>query len=198
MVRPFDIEVARALMDEVELPDSVEAAMAVWPARLLAEITQRARARGVPMPDLNTLAPIPMVNFCFPHYFLLPFFGNMASYRCRPTGPESCLFEIWSLSLYPEDEKREKPVAPVAIRHDDPSWPLISAQDFANLPLQQQGLHAQGFEYMRLSREFEGAISSNHRAIDAFLAGENAANLVKVMNVACSSIDTPVRYESLI
>ena len=28
---------------------------------------------------------------------------------------------------------------------------MIPAQDFSNLPRQQQGLHARGFEFMRLS-----------------------------------------------
>ena len=39
------------------------------------------------------------VEFCFPHYFLLPMFGNMSSYRIRPLGPEKCLFELYSLIL---------------------------------------------------------------------------------------------------
>jgi len=41
--------------------------------------------------------PINAVEFLMPHYFLLPYFSSMSAYRIRPTGPESCFFEIWSL-----------------------------------------------------------------------------------------------------
>jgi hypothetical protein len=55
--------------------------------------------------------------------------------------------------------------------YDDPRWPPIPAQDFSNLPRQQQGLHARGFEYMRLSALAEGHLSNLERVIDGFLAG---------------------------
>ncbi len=48
---------------------------------------------------------------------------------------------------------------------------MIPAQDFSNLPKQQKGLHAKGFEYMRLSDRIEGLISNFERVIDGFLAG---------------------------
>ena len=54
---------------------------------------------------------------------------------------------------------------------DDPRVPPIPAQDFSNLPRQQRGLHARGFEYMRLSEQAEGGISNFERTIDGFLAG---------------------------
>ena len=44
-------------------------------------------------------------------------------------------------------------------------------QDFSNLPRQQRGLHAKGFEYMRLSEQAEGHIVNFERTIDGFLAG---------------------------
>ena len=48
---------------------------------------------------------------------------------------------------------------------------MIPAQDFSNLPSQQKGLHAKGFEYMRLSDQIEGLISNFERVVDGFLAG---------------------------
>jgi len=192
MVRPSDIDVARALKDKVELPSDLEAVPLAWFVALQDQITRQARARNIPMPDLNAIPPITSVNFCFPNYFLLPTFGNMASYRIRPLGPETCLFELWSMSLYPEGEAREKPVAPAPMGADDPRWPDIPAQDFSNLPLQQLGLHSHGFEYMRLARDAEGSISNNHRVIDQFLAGADRETLVRSMQVACASvIDSP-------
>ncbi len=58
-----------------------------------------------------------------------------------------------------------------AVGGDDPRWPPIPAQDFSNLPRQQKGLHAKGFEYMRLSERAEGHISNFERTVDGFLAG---------------------------
>jgi hypothetical protein len=69
---------------------------------------------------------------------------------------------------------------------DDPRWPAIPAQDFSNLPRQQKGLHARGFEYMRLSSRLEGHISNFQRTIDGYLAGrphEQLLPAVQAVNV---------------
>ena len=79
--------------------------------------------------------------------------------------------EIWSLTRFPEGTERPKPTAPEVWEYDDPRWPPIPAQDFSNLPRQQKGLHARGFEYMRLSEQAEGGLSNFERTIDGFLAG---------------------------
>ncbi len=144
------------------------------------------------MPDLNAIPPVSPDNFCFPHYFLLPGFGAMSSYRIRPLGPETCLFELYSLILTPEGEERPRPRAPEPILVDDPSWPAIPAQDYSNIPLQQLGLHAEGFDYMRLSREREGSISNYHRVIDGFLEGRDRRTLTRGMANACAEIDSPI------
>jgi phenylpropionate dioxygenase-like ring-hydroxylating dioxygenase large terminal subunit len=192
LVTPSDIAAARSIKDTARLPAEVEAAPPEWYRQVNDAITQAARARNIPMPDLNALPPIPQVNFCFPNFFLLPTFGNMGSYRIRPLGPEKCLFEVWGLSLYPTDETRPRPLAPKPVPHDDPSFPLIPSQDCANVVREQQGLHAQGFEYMRLAREVEGSISNYNRVIDGFLAGVDKASLVRAMQVASTPLDSPI------
>ena len=63
--------------------------------------------------------PMQGVEYLFPHYFLLAFFSSMASYRVRPLGPESCLFELWSLTTYPEGEEPEPPMEPTMLFHQD-------------------------------------------------------------------------------
>ena len=98
-------------------------------------------------------------------------YSSASSYRFRPLGPEETLMEIWSLTRFPEGSEPEKPTPPEAWECDDPQWPPIPTQDFSNLPRQQRGLHAKGFEYMRLSRGLEGHISNVERTIDGFLAG---------------------------
>lgn len=79
--------------------------------------------------------------------------------------------EIWSLTRVAEGEVRAKPTPPEPWACDDPRWPPIPTQDFSNLPRQQKGLHARGFEYMRLSTRLEGQIANVQRTIDGFLAG---------------------------
>jgi hypothetical protein len=70
---------------------------------------------------------------------------------------------------------------PEVWEHDDPRWPPIPAQDFSNLPRQQQGLHGRGFEYMRLSEQIEGHISNYQRLIDGYLAGLPHNRLVEAL-----------------
>ena len=69
---------------------------------------------------------------------------------------------------------------------------MIPAQDFSNLPRQQKGLHAKGFEYMRLSNQIEGLISNFERVIDGFLAGLPYEQLVPAMQRTNTTIDVPV------
>ena len=69
---------------------------------------------------------------------------------------------------------------------------MIPAQDFSNLPKQQKGLHAKGFEYMRLSDKIEGLISNFERVIDGFLAGLPHERLVPAIQATNTTIDVPV------
>jgi hypothetical protein len=75
---------------------------------------------------------------------------------------------------------------------DDPSWPTIPAQDFSNLPRQQKGLHARGFDYMRLSHRIEGLISNFERVIDGFLAGLPYERLLPGIQRTNTTIDVPI------
>ena len=194
MIHPRELAIAESLKD-MELPEDAGQAMQTFFGTVNHQITAQGRASGIPVPDLNAVAvsdPVAAVEFMFPHYFLLPFFSAMSSYRVRPLGPESCLFEIWSLALYPEDEERPVPVAPHPMSHDDQSFPEIPRQDYSNLPLQQLGLHARGFEYMRLSKKVEGMISNYQRLIDGYLTGAEPGKLAKATQIVCSGYDAPI------
>jgi carnitine monooxygenase subunit len=188
-VDPHEVAIAESLRT-MELPQDMMEATAAFYGRLNNEITKQGRARGVAVPDLNRLESRG-VEFLFPHFFLLPMFSAMASYRIRPLGPESCLFDIWSLALYPETEERKPPIA-MPVLYNDPNNPGIALQDFSNLPLQQEGLHAKGFQYMRLSRQIEGMISNYHRLIDGYLAGVEPSKLTKATQIVCSGYDAPI------
>jgi phenylpropionate dioxygenase-like ring-hydroxylating dioxygenase large terminal subunit len=179
MVHAKEVEIARGLKD-VDLPDDPGEAMMTWYGMLQDQITRQLRARGEPVPDLNAVAvsdPVNAVEFLFPHYFLLPSFTSMSSYRIRPLGPESCLFEIWSLTHCPEGEEWEAPMEPVVLPYDSEEFPPIPRQDYSNIPIQQLGLHAEGFEFMRLSRQVEGLVSNYQRIIDGYLTGAPGSRL---------------------
>ena len=188
MVHANDVRIAEGLRD-VELPDDREQAMATWYGLLNDAVTTWHREAGSVMPDLNELEAQGLnepMGYCFPHWFVLPMYSSASSYRFRPLGPEETLMEIWSLVRYPADEERPRPTPPEPWECDDPRWPPIPAQDFSNLPKQQQGLHTKGFEYMRLSEKGEGHLSNLERVIDGFLAGlthEALAPALREVNV---------------
>lgn len=188
MVHANDVRIAEGLRD-IELPADPEQAQAAWYRALNEAVVAWHHSEGSAIPDLNELEVTgqnePM-GYCFPHYFVLPMYSSASSYRFRPLGPEGTLMEIWSLTRYPEGSERERPTPPEVWDYDDARWPPIPAQDFSNLPRQQKGLHARGFEYMRLSEGAEGHLSNFERTLDGFLAGlphENLAGALRETNV---------------
>lgn len=90
--------------------------------------------------------------------------------------------EIWSLVRFADGDETPTLPEPEWWECDDPRWPAIPAQDFSNLPRQQAGLHARGFEYMRLSAGLEGHIANCHRVLDGFLAGLPHERLVPALH----------------
>jgi phenylpropionate dioxygenase-like ring-hydroxylating dioxygenase large terminal subunit len=174
MCHPKDIAVAKTLLD-AELPEDPDQAVAAWYGMVNQRVTEEGRARGEPTPDLNHIArnsPVKPVEFLFPHYFVLPFLSSFASYRIRPLSPETCLFELWALTHFPEGQEPEVPMKPRFLPHDSKEYPPIPQQDYANIPRQQLGLHCGEFEYMRLAKSIEGLISNYQRLIDGYLQGK--------------------------
>ncbi len=173
MVHANDVRVAERLRG-ISLPADADAAMAAWNRALNDAVFEWHRDAGHDVPDFNDLEArgfnAPM-GYVFPHYFVLPMYSSASSYRFRPLGPEETLMEIWSLTRFAQGCEPPAPAPPERWEADDPRWPPIPRQDFSNLPRQQKGLHARGFEYMRLSPTMEGHISNFERTIDRFLAG---------------------------
>jgi nitrite reductase/ring-hydroxylating ferredoxin subunit len=194
MVHAKEVAIAEQLAG-IDLPDDPALAVPAWFAKLQDEIVRQLRARGEDVPDLNQVAvsdPVNAVEFLFPHYFLLPFFTGMSSYRIRPLGPESCLFELWSLTHFPEGEAPPAPMEPTMLPFDSQSFPEIPRQDYSNIPLQQKGLHSTGFDYMRLSKQVEGLISNYHRLIDGYIEGVAPAKLAKANQQLGGNFDGPI------
>ncbi len=188
MVHANVVLIAEGLRD-VELPSEPDAATATWNRVLNDAVTSWYRDRGADVPDLNELTARGCNQEffqCFPHWFVLPMYSSASSYRFRPLGPEETLMELWSLTRDLDGEDRSAPEPPEIWECDDPRWPPIPAQDFSNLPRQQRGLHAKGFEFMRLSQGLEGHVSNFERTIDGFLAGRphhELAGALEAVNV---------------
>ncbi len=193
MVLRSEIEIAERLRRE-GVPDDISAVSKIFGRRMKEEIYAEGQAKGLPVPDLNAAEekhPYYSVEYMFPHYFLLPYYSGMSSYRIRPLTPETCLFELWSLAFLP-DEGYQRITQPTILPHDSAEIPEIPRQDYSNLPRQQLGLHAKGFEYMRLSGQMEGMISNYQRLIDGYLAGLDHAKLGKAQNVVNQAFNGPI------
>ena len=200
MLHVKELEIARSLADVdnlgIDFPEDKNQALMMWLGIVQDQITKRLQARGEPVPDLNTVCqtdPINAVEFLFPNYFLLPYFSSFSSYRIRPLGPESCLFELWSLTTYPEGEEPEAPMEPTMLPYNSAEFPPIPRQDYSNIPLNQIGLHAKGFEFMRLSKNVEGMISNYQRILDGYLAGVPIEKLAKANNLLGGNFDGVIK-----
>jgi Ring hydroxylating alpha subunit (catalytic domain) len=194
MTHAKDVRVAESLVN-TELPEDVVAATIAWRKKLNDAVVAEHRKQGMDIGDLNDVDAkhfATSVNYCFPHYFLLPTYGSASSYRIRPLGPEECLFELWSLTRFPPGVTPPKIQTPTPMAPDDPRWPPIPTQDFSNLPRQQRGLHSKGFEFMRLSNQMEGLIGNYHRLIDGYLAGRGYDQLLPASRKVSGCIDVPI------
>lgn len=142
--------------------------------RLVGAVYAAAAADGVtlPAPDPEALGRWGGVFFLFPNFFVLPQYGNALMYRSRPNGrdPESCLFELWSVTIPPDGGDSARPTmgGPFSPT-DDGAWPTIPLQDFSNIERQQRGLHSPGFRSLRLSQRYEDGIMNMHRELDRYL-----------------------------
>ncbi len=191
MVHEKEVAIARQLAD-VELPEDPQQAVMMWYGMLNHQITEQLRAAGEDVPDLNAVAvsdPINAVEFIFPNYFLLPLFSSMSAYRIRPLGPESCTFELWSLTHVAEGTEHETVMEPTILPYNSQDFPPIPRQDYANIPIQQKGLHATGFEFMRLSKDIEGLISNYNRIIDGHLKGVPSEKLASATHLLGGNFD---------
>jgi hypothetical protein len=111
--------------------------------------------------------------FLFPNYLMLAMYGNCLSYRIRPyrDDPEWCLFDVWSLTTYPEGQDPERAeLLGIFDQEDAEHWGLIPRQDFSNIERQQRGLNSASHVHHRLSTKFERGIASMHEELDRVIA----------------------------
>jgi carnitine monooxygenase subunit len=191
LVHAKEVEIARGVSGE-GLSADPQAAIMQWFGLVNAAITAKLREAGEDAPDLNQVMvehPLEAVSYLFPHYFLLTMFTSMSSYRIRPLGPESCLFEIWSLTQFPEGQDPQPPMEPTVLPYDSKDFPLIPQQDYSNIPIQQKGMHSEGFDYMRLAANVEGLVSNYQQLIDGYIAGAAPERLAAACATLGASFD---------
>ncbi len=191
MVHAKELEIMRPLVD-AEYPADPQAAVMMFFGMINDQVHKQLGAKGEPIPDLNAVAvsdPVNAVEFLFPHYFLLPMFSCMSSYRIRPLGPESCLFELWSLAPFAPGKEPPVPQEMTMLPYDSKQFPPIPQQDYSNIPIQQLGMHATGFDFMRLSKEKEGMISNYQRIIDGYLGGVDQDKLTAATKTLQGNFD---------
>jgi phenylpropionate dioxygenase-like ring-hydroxylating dioxygenase large terminal subunit len=193
MIHQKEVDILREMPID-SLPDDPEQAIPMWFGMGMRAVTEGLRARGEPCPDILEVSqshPVSAVQFFFPHYFLLPTFASMSAYRIRPLGPEKCFFEIWSLTTYAEEP--DPVMEPTVLPYNSPEFPQIPRQDYSNIPIQQAGMHAQGFEFMRLSKDVEGMISNYQRIIDGYLKGLPVEKLNAAIHELRLNFDGPIK-----
>ncbi len=144
-------------------------------AEVVKALYRYAEGAGIPLPppEPSTLARWGGMFYLFPNYFVLPQYGNALVYRVRPHGddPESCLFEVWSISIPAAGGDVPRPTLQGPFAPDDAGhWPRIPLQDFGNIGRQQRGIHSRSIDGLRLSRTYEGGIANMHRELDRYLA----------------------------
>ena len=90
MTHEKDIEVAETLRDIGAARGHRRKRRSTWRRKLNEAVVEAHQQAGMDIPDLNEVDDkrfATSVNFCFPHYFLLPTYGSASSYRIRPLGP---------------------------------------------------------------------------------------------------------------
>ncbi len=174
MVLRRDVDVAKSLRGKA-LPEG-----STYGAEFIRAIYADAAAkkRPMPVPKPETAAMWGGEIFIFPNLLILPNLGNAMFYRARPDGenPDSCIFEIWSTTTYPENE----PVPPaemveVTDLHDPAQLLLIPRQDLGNIPRIQKGLHARGCRQVWFAGHHEKMIINMHRELDRYLGAPDTA-----------------------
>ena len=143
----------------------------------IAALYDYAQGAGIPMAPMGPAMQLWGGDiFMFPNYLMLPMYGNCLSYRSRPYNddPEWCIFDVWSLTTYPEGQEPERAeLKGIFDKDDTENWGLIPRQDFSNIERQQRGLHSAGFTASRLSSQYERSISNMHEELDRVIAAHS-------------------------
>lgn len=135
---------------------------------------EAAQDRGIPFPMLtpDEINRAGADWHLFPNMVFLPAPDAMLAYRARPdrNDPERCIFEVYSLVLYPDGEAPPLERQNFADWREHDAWGLILEQDFENMTEVQRGMRSMGFTGSRTNPVQERSVSNFHRALREFIA----------------------------
>ena len=159
---------AAARLRTMDIPEGSSAAAEF--ARLVGEHAQEV---GIRFPELTAeqRAEGTGVFSVFPNLVMLVSLANCFMYRVRPVGndPDSCIFEMWALRLFPPSVDPPPLVRETAAYDDQDAWGTIPGQDFANMLEVQTGLHSWGCQGLRLGTRQEMNLLNMQRELDRYL-----------------------------
>lgn len=170
-IPPHMAEVTERLL--TELPDDASLLDVLIKYGTLAR--EAAMTRGIAYPSLSPdeIARAGADWHLFPNMVFLPAPDALLAYRARPdrNDPERCIFDVYSLLLYPEGQQPplERQVFGDWTEHD--AWGLILEQDFQNMTEVQRGMRSMGFRGSRTNPVQEKSVSNFHRALHEFVDG---------------------------
>jgi len=139
-------------------------------SRLVAE---HAELVGIRFPELTPeqRAEGTGVFSVFPNLVMLVSLANCFMYRARPNGddPDSCIFDMWALRLFPPSADPPALVRETAAHDNREVWGVIPSQDFANMAEVQAGLHSWGCRGLRLGRRQEMNLLNMQQELDRYV-----------------------------
>jgi phenylpropionate dioxygenase-like ring-hydroxylating dioxygenase large terminal subunit len=164
------------LKDERALVEELRAAPRPPGSDLLSLYQERRMAllaaRGV---DVSGFEPDQMTSaddvYCFPNVVGPIYPGSAILFRVRPNGldPERAIKDTWVLEWPASEAAWRMPERRFFADWRERSWGEITTQDYENIERVQAGMHARGFEGLRLNPRQEGNLLHMHRVIDRYL-----------------------------
>lgn len=171
------VEAAHRLLDV--LPETATAPEVSAKMMQIAEDIDRQRGIDWPQVSAEHMGGIGINWHIFPNVVMLPNRTFNFGFRFRPDGsnPDSCIFEVYHLERFPEGQ--EPKTENVECEPTEENWLLLVSQDFANMPMVQQGMKSVAFRGGLANPVQEGGVVNMHRHLAKFMGGRGAPTPLK-------------------
>jgi nitrite reductase/ring-hydroxylating ferredoxin subunit len=167
MIDPAEIEMLQQVEETLSSssePDAVKKAVIGY---------RREKAITLGCPDLTDEQLIEDWDVhIFPNIEINFLFGQVFGYTVRPNGldPDSCVFEVISLSLPTPGQPIPDCELEVYDDYRECPWPLTLVQDISVFARMQQGLHSETFPGLRFATYRERGLRHTHEVMDEWFA----------------------------
>lgn len=147
---------------------------------LMTEAAKTDAARGVFWPKIDPahFAKAGTVWHIFPNTVVIQGPTFALCYRARPDGfnPNSCIFEVYVIELFPKGQE-PRPENLFVHGEDEAAWRKVLCQDFANMGAVQQGIKSRGFPGPRPNPVQERGVTNFHRVLSEYMGTEGPTPL---------------------